>query len=94
MYGKLVVVDSPKAYLANPEEYLAANKIEILDEMLKSNRTKTEWKMSDFDNAFPKEFFADRDFKNGKQMFTLSSCISCHKMGNEGYAFGPEFKGS
>ncbi len=92
MYGKLVVVDSPKEYMANPEEYLAVNKIEIRDEILKSNRTKTEWKTADFDDAFPKEFFADRDFKNGKQMFTLSSCISCHKMGDEGYAFGPEFK--
>lgn len=92
MYGKLVVVDSPKEYLANPEEYLAKQNIEILDEMLKSNRTKTEWKMADFDKAFPKEFHAGRDFKNGKQMFTLSSCISCHKMGDEGYAFGPEFK--
>lgn len=92
MYGKLVVVDSPKEYLANPEEYLAKNKIEILDEMLKSNRTKTEWKMADFEKAFPKEYLSARDFKNGKQMFTLGSCISCHKMGNEGYAFGPEFK--
>lgn len=92
MYGKLVVVDSPKKYLANPDEYLAANNIEIKDEILKSNRTKTEWKTADFDDAFPKEFFSSRDYKNGKQMFTLSSCISCHKMGDEGYAFGPEFK--
>lgn len=92
MYGKMIVVDSPKEYLADPEKYLAKHKIEVLDEMLKSNRVKTEWKMADFDKAFPKEFFADRNFDTGKQMFTLSSCISCHKMGKEGYAFGPDFK--
>jgi putative heme-binding domain-containing protein len=92
MYGKLIVVESPREYRANPEKYLAENGIKVLDEMLQSDRTKTEWKMADFDNAFPKEYFEGRNFQNGKQMFTLSSCISCHKMGDEGYAFGPEFK--
>jgi len=31
-----------------------------------------------------------RNFANGKQMFTVSTCIACHKFGGQGNEFGPD----
>jgi putative heme-binding domain-containing protein len=31
-----------------------------------------------------------RNFANGKQMFTVGTCIACHKFGGQGNEFGPD----
>lgn len=94
MFGILMVVKDPAAYRADPDKYMAANNLEIKDELLKLVlRTKTEWQFADFETTFDgtdSEFVSSRDFNSGKQMFQLSSCISCHKINGEGYEIGPD----
>jgi putative heme-binding domain-containing protein len=94
MFGILMVVNDPAAYTADPDKYMAANNLEIKDELLKLVlRTKTEWQFVDFENSFAgtdSEFLTSRNFDTGKQMFQLSSCISCHKINGEGYEIGPD----
>jgi putative heme-binding domain-containing protein len=34
--------------------------------------------------------FADRDFDNGKKMFSAASCIVCHRFNGEGNSIGPD----
>ena len=31
-----------------------------------------------------------RNFANGKQMFTVATCVACHKFGGQGNEFGPD----
>ena len=47
MYAALYVVADLDAYEAAPEAYLAANKIEAADALLKDRRPRTEWKIED-----------------------------------------------
>ena len=47
MYGALYVVADLDEYLANPDSYLAANKVEAADALLKDRRPRTEWKLED-----------------------------------------------
>ncbi len=91
MYGALYVVADLDAYLANPETYLAANPLPIKDELLKFNRPRTEWKLEDLVEAV-KDMDHDggRNYANGKQMFTVATCISCHKFNGQGNEFGPD----
>ncbi len=51
MYGALYVVADLDAYQANPEAYLASNKIEPVDALLKDRRPRTEWKLEDLATA-------------------------------------------
>jgi len=88
MYGSLYVVADPDACNAGPEAYLAAQKIEIKDALLKDRRPRTEWKVEDLAQAVTQ--LSGRNFGNGKQMFKVSTCIACHKMEGEGNAFGPD----
>ncbi len=94
MFGILMVVKDPAAYTAGPDKYMAANNLEIKDELLKLvMRTKTEWQFADFEGSFDgadSEFVSSRNFNSGKQMFQLASCISCHKINGEGYEIGPD----
>jgi len=99
MYGALYVVKDPTAFGANPDKYLADNGIEIRDAILKMKRTTTEWKLADFEGSFGDDFAQGRNFKTGKQMFKMASCISCHQMNGEGVNIGqnleelnPEYK--
>jgi len=52
----------------------------------------TEWKLedlaSDLSNAA-----VGRNLENGKKLFTQMACGQCHKLGKEGYAYGPELTG-
>jgi putative heme-binding domain-containing protein len=99
MYGAIMVVVDPTAYEAAPAEYLAAKGINIKDQLLSVKRTTTEWKLKDFQANFDTEMAEGRNFKNGKQMFKLASCISCHQINGEGVNIGqnleelnPEYK--
>jgi putative heme-binding domain-containing protein len=89
MYGALYVVADLDAYTANPEAYLAKNPTPVADALLKDRRPRTEWKLEDL--ALSVEHLEPgRSYNSGKQMFTMASCISCHKVGEQGNDFGPK----
>ena len=89
MYGALYVVADLDEYLANPEAYLAKNPLPIADELLKFTRPRTEWKFDDLASSVEK-LEPGRSFSNGKQLFQVGSCVSCHKMNGVGKDFGPD----
>ncbi len=91
MYSALYVVADLDEYLANPETYLAKNKIEATDPLLKDRRPRTEWKMEDLEPAlFEMEAQGGRNYANGKHMFEVAACVSCHKFNGAGKEFGPD----
>ncbi len=89
MYGALYVVADLDEYEANPEAYLAANALPVKDALLKDRRPRTEWKYDELAAALA-ELSQGRSHAGGKQMFTVASCVSCHKLENTGNQFGPE----
>ncbi|MBA4189567.1 MAG: dehydrogenase [Planctomycetaceae bacterium] len=91
MHGALYVVADLDAYLENPEEYLAKNPLPVKDDLLKFNRPRTEWKLNELAEAVQEmEAKGGRNFANGKQMFTVATCVACHKFGGQGNEFGPD----
>ncbi|HJT77749.1 MAG TPA: PVC-type heme-binding CxxCH protein, partial [Gemmataceae bacterium] len=89
MYGALYVVADLDDYLADPEGYLAKHPLPIVDELLKFNRPRKEWK---FEELAPAVAAMDhgRSFANGKDIFRVASCVGCHKLNNVGNEFGPD----
>ncbi len=99
MYGALYVVADLDEYLANPEAYLSANKIEAQDTYLKDRRPRTEWKVEDLadvlatlsgDNSHGDHQHGSPNYGNGKQLFTVANCVGCHKLDGIGREFGPD----
>ncbi len=91
MHGALYVVADLEAYQENPEAYLAKNPLTVKDDLLKFNRPRTEWKLEELADAVKEmEAKGGRNFANGKQMFTVATCIACHKFGGQGNEFGPD----
>lgn len=100
MYGALYVVADLDEYLANPDAYLVANKIEPRDAFLKDRRPRTEWKVEDLADVLANlsgshahgdhQHHAAPNFGNGKQLFTVANCVACHKLDNVGREFGPD----
>ena len=76
-------------YLADPEGYLAAHPLEVHDALLKDRRPRTEWKLEDLAGAV-EGMSAGRSFGNAKQMFTVASCVACHKLNGAGTQIGPD----
>lgn len=91
MYGALYVVEDLDEYQAAPDEYLALHKVEPQDALLKDRRPRTEWKLDDLAGAIA-EFSTStgRNYGNGKQLFTVASCVACHKLDGAGNEFGPD----
>ena len=91
MYGALYVVEDLDEYQANPEAYLVAAKIEAQDPLLKDRRPRTEWTFDDLAGAV-EEMTKNhgRSYGNGKQLFTVSNCVGCHKLDGVGNVFGPD----
>ncbi|MFM8706690.1 MAG: HEAT repeat domain-containing protein [Planctomycetia bacterium] len=89
MFGAMYVVSDLEGYLADPSAHLAAHPLVIKDELLKDRRPRTEWALADLEgNLVGLE--KGRSFVHGRELFRTASCISCHKMGDSGNAFGPE----
>ena len=84
----MYVVADLEDYQANPEAYLAKHPPKIEDTLLKFNRPRTEWKLADLEPAA--KHLTGRSYANGKQMFQIAACISCHKMAGQGQEFGPD----
>ncbi len=60
------------------------------DELLKFNRPRTEWKLEELADAVKEmEHKGGRNFANGRQMFTVATCVACHQFGGQGNEFGP-----
>ncbi|MDZ4687685.1 MAG: discoidin domain-containing protein, partial [Planctomycetaceae bacterium] len=89
MYAALYVVDDLDAYDAAPEAYLVANKIVAADALLKDRRPRTEWTIADLAEPVA-AMKAGRNFAAGKQMFTVASCLGCHRLDGVGNQFGAE----
>jgi putative heme-binding domain-containing protein len=89
MYGALYVVEDLDAYQANPEAYLAKSAVQPKDELLKDRRPRTEWKLEDLAPVIA-EMKSGRSYGNGKHLFEVASCISCHRLEGKGNEFGPD----
>ena len=75
MSGTLTVVPDTEAYLANHP--------------LSEQPKLTEWKIADF----PSELSDTNMVSNpaaGREFFTKLACSQCHKLGSQGYAYGPD----
>ncbi len=94
MTGSLYVVPSVEDFLASPEAYCEANGIRIVDELLRLNASRREWKPDDFAEDFseaePTQVLAGRSFDRGRELFRTASCGSCHKLAGEGFQLGPD----
>jgi putative heme-binding domain-containing protein len=88
MYGALYVVADLDGYLADPEGYLARNPLPPADDLLKFNRPRKEWTLAELTPG-PADL-SGRSFATGKQMFTVASCVACHKLNGVGNEFGPD----
>jgi putative heme-binding domain-containing protein len=89
MYGALYVVADLDEYQANPAAYLAKSNVAPKDELLKDNRPRTEWKYEDL-APLATALKSGRSYGNGKHLFEVASCISCHKLEGKGNEFGPD----
>jgi putative heme-binding domain-containing protein len=89
MYGSFYVVEDVAAYLADPTGYLASHPLPILDDLLKNNRPRKEWTYDDLISNV-EGLDHGRSFANGKQMFEVASCVSCHRMNGVGEQVGPD----
>ena len=89
MFGAMYVVDDLEAYLTDPAAYLAANPLQIKDELLADRKPRTEWTFADLE-ASVAAMEKGRSFIHGRELFRTASCVACHKLGDEGNDFGPE----
>ncbi len=90
MHGALYVVADLDEYMADPEAYVANEKIAPVDELLKFNRPRTEWKLADLAPTVDELDKGGRSFARGKQIFNVAACVSCHKFDGAGQEFGPD----
>lgn len=89
MYGALHVVADLDEYRQDPAAYLAANSLEVHDDLLKLSGRGQQWKFDDLiDEVNPLPH--GRSFEVGKELFKVASCVACHKLGDEGLVFGPD----
>jgi putative heme-binding domain-containing protein len=89
MYGAMYVVADLDEYQADPEGYLVKNPLPVKDELLKFVRPRTEWKFEDL-KASVEGMKDGRSYTNGKQLFQVAACVSCHKFNGAGQDFGPD----
>ena len=90
MFGALYVVNDVDAYMADPIKYVAANPLKINDELLTYLGRNTEWKLADLaDDVMHVEHRAN-SFDVGEKLFSVASCIGCHKLNGKGANVGPD----
>jgi putative heme-binding domain-containing protein len=59
---------------------------------LKARPVVQEWKVGDLAKNL-KDELTNRDFDNGKKLFTLAQCFKCHRMEGQGGYVGPDLAG-
>jgi putative heme-binding domain-containing protein len=75
MTGILAVVKDVEAYLASAARSQAG--------------AYKEWRLEDLAADLPKVGIG-RNLETGQELFTKLACVTCHKLGSKGYAFGPD----
>ena len=90
MYGALYVVADLPAYEADSAAYLAANKLEMKDDMLKYLGRNTDWQLDDLKGDVMHLAHRANHFEVGQQLFKAAACIGCHKLNNQGNNIGPD----
>lgn len=85
----MYVVADLEAYQSDPVRYMAAHPLPVQDELLKDRRPRTEWTFEELRPAVA-TLTAGRSYANGKHLFQVASCVSCHKMDGVGQEFGPD----
>jgi putative heme-binding domain-containing protein len=75
MSGTMAVVADVDAYLTN--------------HALPRQPQLTEWKLADFSGELAPAA-AGRNAAFGKQLFSKLACVQCHRLGSEGYGYGPD----
>ena len=76
MLGTLAVVKDVEAYLA--------------DHPATPPPIVTEWKLADFEADLQQIAAVGRNLASGRESFAKLACVQCHKLGKEGYAYGPD----
>ncbi|MFN6161697.1 MAG: PVC-type heme-binding CxxCH protein [Planctomycetota bacterium] len=89
MFGVLLVVKDVESYQADPDAYLAANPLEVRDELLRTIGRNTEWKISDLSQEISMAEHG-RSYEVGRSLFRAANCVGCHQLAGEGKAFGPD----
>jgi putative heme-binding domain-containing protein len=89
MYGALYVVENLPEYLQDEEGYLARHPLPVADELLRFVRPRKEWKLEELAGAVA-QLGQHRSYTNGKQLFTIANCASCHKLGGVGVEIGQD----
>ena len=89
MYGAMYVVADLDEYRADPEGYMKRHPLKFEDEMLKYTGPRKEWKFAEL-APLAERLKDGRSFSNGKHLFQVAACISCHKMNGVGNEFGPD----
>jgi putative heme-binding domain-containing protein len=90
MYGALYVVADLKAYEADSAAYLAANKLEMKDDLLKYLGRNTDWQLDDLKGDVMHLAHRANNFAVGQQLFKAAACVGCHKLGGQGNNIGPD----
>lgn len=90
MFGAMYVVEDLESYLADPAEYMAANPMDTKDELLSLLGRNTEWKLTDLADDVIHIEHRSNSFEVGEKLFSVASCIGCHKMNGKGANVGPD----
>ena len=90
MYGALYVVADLPAYEADSAAYLAANMLEMKDDLLKYLGRNTDWQLDDLKGDVMHLAHRSNNFEVGQQLFKAAACIGCHKLNNQGNNIGPD----
>ena len=67
------------------------------DHMAVGERLMTRWLMPDelieaVNMLEGEHLYEPRAFDVAKSVYKVANCVACHRMNNEGYEFGPDFK--
>ncbi len=89
MYGALYVVENLEEYRADSVGYLAKAKLPIKDELLTMNTRRHEWTFDEL-AAEVRQLPRGRSWEVGKELFSVASCVGCHKLDGVGSVFGPD----
>jgi len=90
MYGALYVVADLSAYQADSAAYLAANKLEMKDDLLKYLGRNTDWQLDDLKGDVMHLSHRSNNFAVGESLFKAAACIGCHKLNGQGNNIGPD----
>ena len=90
MHGAMYVVANLQQYHADPAAYVASNKLEMKDELLKYLSRNTEWKLADLSEDAARLAHRGNNFAVGEHLFRIASCVGCHKLNGKGNEVGPD----